>query len=293
MKKRVGSIEYFSKNEIGRDFVCGDIHGNLDSLNTAFKKVSFNKKRDRLFCCGDLVDRGSQNLEILDLLKENYFYSILGNHEVMFESTDPVYDKNNEYNIKINRSLHKDNGGEWIENINIDNSYYESVVDLPLAIQVEGENSSAFLTHSFVDGMSYKKLINILEGENNSFDILENNKLIIRTLWDTTVPNDVKILINESSDKYPLIKYQDCGDFYKLFIDKDLDLSGNFNLLTIDLCRRHKFKMIDAEKINLFVGHCIVQHHFYLDKPVNINNVYFMDTGSGMSGGYVSLLEIK
>jgi len=72
-------------NEIpgGRDFVCGDIHGAYSCVMAALKGLNFDKTKDRLICAGDLVDRGPQNYECIQLLAEKWFFCCLGNHEDM------------------------------------------------------------------------------------------------------------------------------------------------------------------------------------------------------------------
>lgn len=85
-------------NTVGRDFVVGDIHGCFDRLELLLSAVSFNKLTDRLFAVGDLVDRGPNSLEVLRLLKQPWFFSVMGNHEWMMLEEHPLW---------------ATNGGEW------------------------------------------------------------------------------------------------------------------------------------------------------------------------------------
>lgn len=78
-----GVILKFRRNDTGKDFVVGDLHGRLDQLMEKLSIVNFNFDTDRLFACGDLIDRGDQSLECLDLLHESWFYSVRGNHDQM------------------------------------------------------------------------------------------------------------------------------------------------------------------------------------------------------------------
>jgi serine/threonine protein phosphatase 1 len=68
-------------NEIGRDFVVGDIHGCVDALRYLLHEIGFDGARDRLFSVGDLVDRGADSLAAVDLIDKPWFYPVLGNHE--------------------------------------------------------------------------------------------------------------------------------------------------------------------------------------------------------------------
>jgi serine/threonine protein phosphatase 1 len=73
-------IQRIAANSRGRDFVIGDLHGCLDQLQLKLALVSFAPERgDRLFAVGDLVDRGPDSLGCLNLLREPWFFSVLGN----------------------------------------------------------------------------------------------------------------------------------------------------------------------------------------------------------------------
>lgn len=74
-------IKKIPKNLKGRDFVVGDIHGMFNKLTQCLAKVEFNPSKDRLFCVGDLCDRGAYSHEILDWASKPWFYSVKGNHE--------------------------------------------------------------------------------------------------------------------------------------------------------------------------------------------------------------------
>lgn len=64
-------------------FIAGDLHGCYDKLMQALGEHHFDPQTDLLICVGDLIDRGSQNLECLRLLDEPWFYCVCGNHEQM------------------------------------------------------------------------------------------------------------------------------------------------------------------------------------------------------------------
>lgn len=73
----------FDLNIVGSDYVVGDIHGCFSLLEKKLKEINFNTEVDRLFCVGDLIDRGEENERVLDFLKYPWFHSITGNHEDM------------------------------------------------------------------------------------------------------------------------------------------------------------------------------------------------------------------
>ncbi len=76
-------IKTFNANTVGRDFVIGDLHGSYPIFQNLLKHLQFDPAKDRMFSVGDLVDRGPQNLECLELLYEPWFHAVLSNHEQM------------------------------------------------------------------------------------------------------------------------------------------------------------------------------------------------------------------
>lgn len=64
-------------------FVVGDLHGCYTLLMNELDKVSFDPARDLLISVGDLVDRGAENVECLELITMPWFRAVRGNHEQM------------------------------------------------------------------------------------------------------------------------------------------------------------------------------------------------------------------
>ncbi|MNK14272.1 Serine/threonine-protein phosphatase 1 [compost metagenome] len=94
----------FDENLEGRDFVVSDLHGCYDEFTKFLDHLSFDMSKDRMFCCGDLVDRGPKSMQCLQLLNQHWFYSVRGNHEqMMIESL--IHHKDSDFWRK--------NGGEW------------------------------------------------------------------------------------------------------------------------------------------------------------------------------------
>lgn len=70
-------------NTKGRDLVIGDIHGYYDDFRRLLDEAEFNPSIDRVFCTGDLVDRGPDSMKCIALLNLPWFYSVAGNHELL------------------------------------------------------------------------------------------------------------------------------------------------------------------------------------------------------------------
>lgn len=75
------TLKTFGPNLLGRDFVIGDLHGALPCFRNLCAEIYFDPTKDRMFSVGDLVDRGPQSLECLELLRELWFHAVLANHE--------------------------------------------------------------------------------------------------------------------------------------------------------------------------------------------------------------------
>ena len=95
----------FALNTRGRDFISGDIHGEFENLEHALQQLGFDKSKDRLFCVGDLIDRGPSSQRVVEFVEQNWFYSIAGNHEWMLVNCHADEKLGNEFWIP--------NGGGW------------------------------------------------------------------------------------------------------------------------------------------------------------------------------------
>lgn len=65
-------------------YLVGDIHGCAQELEMLLSQVAFNPTRDQLWSVGDLIGRGPQPLEVLQLLDSlgDAFQCVSGNHDL-------------------------------------------------------------------------------------------------------------------------------------------------------------------------------------------------------------------
>ncbi len=196
-------IQHFDVNVSGTDFVVGDIHNQFTQLKKQLESLNFDKNNDRLFCVGDLIDRGSQaddnGYAVLDYLTQKWFYSIRGNHEDLILSllslpenaTQPCFD------------LAQKNGADWLfdgdpkllstlnqyclnESSNVTNkltfeqllnsfpsakSLYQAFYQLPYIIQI-GDNIGIIHAEVPLYIRQWSELIN--EVKSHSMDTLES-----------------------------------------------------------------------------------------------------------------------
>lgn len=147
-------FKYYAPNPLGRDFVCGDIHGCYTLLEEKLASIEFDKDKDRLFSTGDLADRGPESEKALDYIRKDWFIPVMGNHEDMVLQC---------WRDKIApRSWHYQNGGDWLTMMEGSwvQAYIEEIEKLPLVIQV----GNFGIIHSRIpEGVSWIDLISNVE----------------------------------------------------------------------------------------------------------------------------------
>lgn len=168
-------IRSFTKNENGIDYVLGDIHGRFDLVYENLKEVKFDPTKDRLFCVGDLIDRGPYSKHVVQFLKLPFVHAIKGNHEDMlleYYETYPQATDEDFYNVGVT------NGMTWF----LDNTLEErkeilhALSNLPLIIEIDSDRGLIGLVHADVPkNMSWSIFKEEVEA---------NNKVVIETaLW--------------------------------------------------------------------------------------------------------------
>lgn len=67
-------------------YLISDIHGELSDFKRLLKKIRFDRKKDRLIIMGDIFDRGSDGIAVLEFiapfLLDNSMELLIGNHEL-------------------------------------------------------------------------------------------------------------------------------------------------------------------------------------------------------------------
>ena len=64
-------------------WLVGDLHGCFARLMAALRERRFDPYQDLLLSVGDLIDRGPQSAQCLDLLRYRWVCAVRGNHEQM------------------------------------------------------------------------------------------------------------------------------------------------------------------------------------------------------------------
>jgi serine/threonine protein phosphatase 1 len=151
-------IQYFSLNEKGRDYVVGDIHGRYDLVLQALRAVHFNIKTDRIFCVGDLIDRGDDSARVWKFLQQSYVFSIRGNHEDMLLE---LYAGEEEPPQAVLEFFASRNGLGWWLDVAQDERQIilDKLRKLPLMAEIETVRGNVGLVHADVPyGLSWQAL---------------------------------------------------------------------------------------------------------------------------------------
>ncbi|WP_052501665.1 metallophosphoesterase [Thiomicrospira microaerophila] len=143
-------------NTRGTDYVIGDVHGHPARIEQALASVGFNPQRDRLFCLGDLIDRGRDSLGVLAYLDQPWFYAVRGNHEQMlinrfrYPIVHPFHANKTQPSAM---KLHAKNGGAWFDALveeDDQQAVYQRCAGLALSITLASPWGTIGLVHAEV-----------------------------------------------------------------------------------------------------------------------------------------------
>ena len=137
-------VKYIDGQQFSAVYIVGDLHGCYSLLIQELKKINFDFSNDLLICTGDLIDRGTENLECVRLLEQPWFCTVRGNHEEMCIT--------GQYDHKI-KDIHTRNGGEWFYQLSSKKqseiiTYFQQ---LPLVIEVQFEHKVIGVVHADID----------------------------------------------------------------------------------------------------------------------------------------------
>lgn len=261
-------------NQAGRDFIVGDVHGNLLQLEEQLENVGFNPLWDRVFCLGDLIDRGPYSQALLERIDQKTYFSVFGNHEAMMVSG---------FENPTTSAKHTANGGEWFYKLDsiIQKSLVSRARSLPWAIELNTGNQSVGLIHANVFANSWSgtlQALTAIEKDWISGASIKDNKniesLAEQLLWDRTLARLLyRRVLNIGDSKHTIAEYK------RLFFEhtNTLDSADNetFRDFTID--------GIDA----LYLG------HNFVPKKVSVGHCHFLDTFRGERGEELTIVCVN
>ena len=125
-------------------WVVGDLHGGDTRLTRQLHRLEFEQAQDLLISVGDLIDRGTENVECLELLQMPWFRAVMGNHErLMIDALSPDGNVNNWLM----------NGGQWFFMLDTDQeilawALVELVKRLPYIIELNTGQETIVIAHA-------------------------------------------------------------------------------------------------------------------------------------------------
>lgn len=137
-------VKIWDKEIKGKLWAVGDIHGCYNLLMTRLKEIGFDFENDLLVAVGDLVDRGTQNIECIELLSKPWFTSVRGNHEDLCIGGlhDEAY-----------KRCHISNGGEWFYMLDGQAMYNiaKTFAELPVALEINYNGKKFGFVHGHIE----------------------------------------------------------------------------------------------------------------------------------------------
>lgn len=134
-------IQHFKRNDVGQDYVVGDIHGHFSKLQAQLDSLGFDPAIDRLFSTGDLVDRGPESRQALDWIGKPWFHAVRGNHEDMAIRWPDG---------SVDAAVYLANGGAWNIHhpVGTQLEIAQALRALPLAIEVDTAAGPVGIVHA-------------------------------------------------------------------------------------------------------------------------------------------------
>ena len=155
-------VKVWDKEIKGNLYAVGDIHGCYNLLMTRLNDIGFDFENDLLVAVGDLVDRGTQNIQCVELLGKPWFTSVRGNHEDLC-----IGGLHNE----SYKRCHIANGGEWFYQLDGQAMYNIAKVfaELPVVLEVEHKGRKFGFVHGHIEQNDWSEFKESFKEEPASF----------------------------------------------------------------------------------------------------------------------------
>ena len=229
----------------GRKFVVADIHGCYDEFMLCLEKLNFNFYTDTIFSLGDIVDRGSDNIKSMSLIKEPWFKMIMGNHEAMIAEDfyDNAFGNGNAWAAAIHYTENHEHKVEF-------NQFKSSIHNLPYVFDLRWNTGKRYVcAHAELPRICLKEADCSYELLNADSDLKYFTEIWPRecnVLWgryqfirNEFFPQAEWIFHGHTIFKEPLIKqnvvYMDQGFFHGYMDYKEFDPSfGTLNFVELN-----------------------------------------------------------
>ena len=155
-------VKVWDKEIKGNLYAVGDIHGCYNLLMNRLYEIGFDFENDLLVAVGDLVDRGTQNIQCVELLGKPWFTSVRGNHEDLC-----IGGLHNE----SYKRCHIANGGEWFYQLDGQAMYNIAKVfaELPVVLEVDHKGRKFGFVHGHIEQNDWSEFKESFKEEPTSF----------------------------------------------------------------------------------------------------------------------------
>jgi serine/threonine protein phosphatase 1 len=158
----VALVKIWDKEIKGKLWAVGDIHGCYNLLMTRLKEIGFDFENDLLVAVGDLVDRGTQNIQCVELLSKPWFTSVRGNHEDLCIGGlhDEAY-----------KRCHISNGGEWFYMLDGQAMYNiaKTFAELPVVLEISHNGKKFGFVHGHIEQNNWEEFKETFTQEPTAF----------------------------------------------------------------------------------------------------------------------------
>lgn len=155
-------VKIWDKEIKGKLWAVGDIHGCYNLLMTRLKEIGFDFENDLLVAVGDLVDRGTQNIQCVELLSKPWFTSVRGNHEDLCIGGlhDEAY-----------KRCHISNGGEWFYMLDGQAMYNiaKTFAELPVVLEISHNGKKFGFVHGHIEQNNWEEFKETFTQEPTAF----------------------------------------------------------------------------------------------------------------------------
>lgn len=162
-------VKIWDKEIKSKLYAVGDIHGCYNLLMNRLNEIGFDFENDLLVAVGDLVDRGTQNLECIELLSKPWFTSVKGNHEDL--CIGGLHDESY-------KRCHIENGGEWF--YMLDGQKMHDIAKtfdaLPVVLEVNHNGKKFGFVHGHIEQNDWDEF-------KGSFKTIGRSTVAKRAMW--------------------------------------------------------------------------------------------------------------
>jgi len=120
--------------------IVSDLHSNLGALRAVLKDIE-EMKADRIVCLGDVIGYGPQPLECADVAREEFEFTILGNHEeaVLYGAVG--------FNPKAKAAIDWTRDQFHLEGVDEDtlNARWQFLGDMPISVEPDDGSGVAYV----------------------------------------------------------------------------------------------------------------------------------------------------